>query len=81
MVFQYGDLIVKFDMRHLVILKGQIKLGRLSNSHYSGCVLELLKEIKHSSLLACWRLRLVTTMTVVYEICLKGLSCTDTEHS
>lgn len=49
MVFQYGNLIVKFDMRHLASLKGQIKLGCFSNSHYSGNVLELLGEIKHSS--------------------------------
>lgn len=63
MVFQYGNLIVKFDMKYLVILKGQIKLGYLSNSHYSGSVLELLREVKHGSLLACWRLRLVTAMT------------------
>lgn len=64
MVFQYGNLIVKFDMRYLAILKGQIKLGCFSNSHYSGNVLELLREIKHSLLLTCWRLRLVTTMTL-----------------
>lgn len=35
-------------MRYLVILKGQMKLGCLSNSHYSGSVLELLREMKHS---------------------------------
>lgn len=63
MVFQYGKLIVKFDRRYLVILKGQIKLGCLSNSHYSGSVLELLREVKHRSVLACWSLRLVTAMT------------------
>lgn len=64
MVFQYGHLIAKFDMRYLVILKGQIKLGCLSNSHYSGSILQLLREVKRGSLLTCWRLRLVTTVTL-----------------
>lgn len=63
MVFQCGNLIVKFHMRYLAILKGQIKLGCFSNSHCSGSALELLREMKHSSLLTCWRLRLLTTMT------------------